>query len=369
MFTKASNNLFGILVAFISSLVVLSLGLTNPAYNWDMIGYVASALHRDGYQGESLLLRTYSVVKTEVSEAVFNELTQGEYRDTVSKDPEALTQQLPFYSIRVIYVELIRLMHSFGMNYAKATYIISAISAFIAMFILAGICSHQRIPLFAAPFVAFSAGLFEIARISTPDALATLVALAAIYLLLKEKYLPVVMNAALLPLIRTDYIILSFLLCAIIYFYDKKRSALSGLALALIFYFCVNEIHGNYGWLTIFNFTLINITPYPEFMKPSKDLLLYVYAYIRGFQQLINHRHFIIYGITAFVITKTLPLSKDDKNLHALLIIPLCFSALHFILFPAYFARFYVFPVSLIIIWLIRELRESLHNPPPDRVR
>ena len=90
-------------LGFSSSFYVLSIGfaiffigITRPAHNWDMIGYMASAYYQDGVRGGDLSIKTYKDLKVEVGDAYFDEFVKGDYREGVYRDPEALKQQIPF---------------------------------------------------------------------------------------------------------------------------------------------------------------------------------------------------------------------------------------------------------------------------------
>ena len=135
MFPVASRYI--VLVA--TAVGVFLIGVSRPLHGWDMIGYVASAYQLDGYRGHDLLSRTFSDVRADVDDDTFTILTQGEgriernYRETVHVDPIALTQQIPFYSIRIAYVELMRAVSLLGPNYSRSSYIISATFASLAV--------------------------------------------------------------------------------------------------------------------------------------------------------------------------------------------------------------------------------------------
>lgn len=59
---QATTAIFAIRAAFIaiSAIAVIAIGLMRPYHNWDMIGYVAAAYHKDGYRGEDLSQLTFN---------------------------------------------------------------------------------------------------------------------------------------------------------------------------------------------------------------------------------------------------------------------------------------------------------------------
>ncbi len=170
-----------------------------------------AAISKDGYRGSDLTRKTYDEIRKEVRSKTFSQLTTGKYRETVFADPSSLEQQIPFYSVRVGYIELIRLLKNIGLSYAKSTYVISAIFASLSVLMLGLIILKTGVPMGMLPVVIAVAGYTELAALSTPDAMACFFSLLAIYSLMTGGRL-VFLIAALLPLIRTDFIVLSGLL-------------------------------------------------------------------------------------------------------------------------------------------------------------
>lgn len=163
---------FRYLIIIATAATILIYGIMKPEYNWDMIAYVAAAYYKDDYRGVDLTRETYGDIKKEVNAKRFSKLIIGEYRETVFRDPASLEQQLPFYSLRVAYIELIRLFKRFGLSYTKATYVISAIFASLSVLVLGLIILEAAVSIAILPFIVALTGYFEIARLSTPDAMA-----------------------------------------------------------------------------------------------------------------------------------------------------------------------------------------------------
>jgi hypothetical protein len=127
---------------------------------------------REGYRGADLTRQTYGEIKKEVGDKKFAKLVAGENRNTVFSDPVALEQQLPFYAIRVAYIELIRLLKKLGLSYTKSTYVISVIFASLSILLLGLIILRTGAPIAALPIAAAVTGYPELAGLSKPDAMA-----------------------------------------------------------------------------------------------------------------------------------------------------------------------------------------------------
>ena len=67
----------GVGQALATAMAVLVLGCTNPADNWDIIGYVAATHQYDGVQGENLHQATFNEIKAEVTSNTYRKLTEG----------------------------------------------------------------------------------------------------------------------------------------------------------------------------------------------------------------------------------------------------------------------------------------------------
>lgn len=338
----------------LTALYFLISGLTNPSYNWDIVAYVAAAHHEDGLKGKKLSSATYSDIRREVDDDTFKELTVGEYVDVVFQNPKSLEQQLPFYTIKVAYIQFMRAMHALGVSYVSSTYIISAIFTSASVLMVALFLFQFGASLLWLPVAATVAGYGTIATYSTPDAIACFFALLLMVLFTRGNIASYVV-AAVLPLVRTDLAILSILTMAFDFHRKRRIYPILSAAAALVAYVIVNRTAGNYGWLALFNFTFIKITPYPAQMQISDDVRAYIQAYVTGFGNFISSRHFLIYVLAAFALV----FRQGREGLtprNSAMIICLLYAGAHFALFPVYEDRFFAFPASLLFTSLIASL-------------
>ena len=343
---------YGVLLT--TATVILLLGLLNPDRNWDMIAYVAASYYQEGYRGADLTKQTYGEIKKEVSDKKFAKLVAGEYRNTVFRDPAALEQQLPFYAIRVGYIELIRLFNKLGLSYARSTYVISAIFASLSILVLGLIILRTGTPIAVLPVVVAVTGYPELAGLSTPDAMACFFSLLGIYSLLTKRRL-VFLVAAALPLVRTDFILLSGLLMIYTYFKVSRFFSLFSILLSVAFYILVNKLNGNYGYLTIFNFSFIGkLTPYPSDMVISHKISDYLKPYLLLIRDLITHSYGAIFVLSLYLLRIKPTGIKYDADFYCLFALPFIFMIVHLLLFPSMEYRFLVFSASLIFVWSLR---------------
>lgn len=348
-------------------LVLLYFASLGPVYNWDMIGYVAAAYHKDGYRGQELLDKTYSAVRNEVNADVYADLVGGRnphYRQTVATDPVALEQQLPLYSIRVIYVDMMRALKRLGMEYPASTYRISIFFSILCVFALGLLCVQQRVPLIAVPFVVLASGYVELVALSLPDAMACFFALLATWAVLdgrKFAYLLV----ALLPLVRTDYFILSCLLMAYSFWKGNRLASSITIVIVLAFYFAINTLYAHYGWLTLFNFTFMESSPYPAELSLSTNSMDYIRPYFAAGAAFLTHAHMPFYFLAIFLLVKSWKSISVDASLLLLFVVPLVFLVLHLALFPLLQERFFVYSSSLMLIWILKQLDQAMTQSQP----
>lgn len=353
---------FRLSVILATALFVFAAGAEKPARNWDMIGYVAASLHSDGYSGKELQEKTYAIVRNDAGADTFNDLVKGDYRATVFTDPKSLEQHLPGYSIRVVYIGSMKILHYFGLDYAKSTYVASAAFASLSVLILGIIFGEMKIPIVALPFIAVSCGVVEVAGMSAPDAAACFFSLLAVYSMTKSAA-AASMIAVILPSVRTDFILLSLLITAYLFAVSRRWIPIAALAGAAGGYLLINKLCGNYGWLNVFNFTLIKLTPYPADLVPSRHLMDYIKPYAVCIYGLTRSVHFFLYAFgicyayAAYSkVRGRIALSGIHKSTVAFLIIPGCFAVAHMLLFPIYLPRFFVFSACTIAIWLTNRI-------------
>lgn len=353
--------MFGSYLKNVTVAIVFSLtffmGYAKPLYNWDMITYVASAFHMDGLSGQQLSEATYDLVREEVGEERFNSLIEGDYRSVVYRDPRSLEQQLPFYTPRVFYIGAMRFLSSLGFNYAESSYLVSSLFSAASVFLVALILGQFSVSVYVLPLVVLFSGLVQLARYSTPDAMACFFALTAFYMLISGR-IYYLMIAAILPLVRTDFIILSLLFSVNGVLERRKLIAVSSAFVAILLYLVVNREMGNYGWLTIFNFTLIEIDPYPKDLEFSIYWKDYLRPYISTVWNLTKHLHGLIFFL-AFALWYTAKkkdsteLTLEDRSLWICLV----FVVLHLLAFPVYKDRFFTSTAIIGLIYTLSKVR------------
>jgi hypothetical protein len=358
------NKIRDIGIIVFTVIITFSVGYLKPLHNMDMVGYVASAFHMDGLKGQELSEQTFADIENEVGSDTFDTLTaDGGYRSELYQNNRALEQHLPFYTPRVLYLESMRVLGDFGLSYSKSSYLISSFFAAASVLIIAVLLKQLNVSVYFLPFIVIFSGLITLARLSSPDAMACFFSLSALSLLIGRN-MSYLIIAAVLPLIRTDFLILSLLLVIYSYLSGSKVLGIISALVAIISYLLINKVMGNYGWLTIFNFTFINTDPYPAEMVISSDWLNYIKPYVKVAITFMTHPHGIIYLV---VIVLWVHLRKQVSSLnfieHPSIIISLSFVVLHVLAFPAYWDRFFVFAAVIGLVFIFQRLGKDKNHP------
>ena len=374
------------LVLLATAACVLVIGIRRPLYDWDIIGYVASAYQLDGHSGQDLLGRTFKDIRSDVDAETFRTLTEGgdqravrDYRRTVASDPVALSQQIPFYSIRVIYVGLIRAVGRLGPSYSEASTLVSAVSGALAVLVLGRILVVAGVHVALLPLVALASGFAELARSSAPDALELFFALLCALALLKGSAMSLVF-AAVLPATRTDFLLVSLLVLCVEFVRGRKVPALISMAAASVVYVVVNKSSGNYGWTTLITLSEVSLLAYPAELTHGPSVPEYVKIYAFGLFNFVSSIQFMIYLLAAyplyFQLKKNgarlslgfgkflLKMGRRDGGLVALYFVPVLYAVGHIVLFPHYEPRYFVFSVTLVSVWILSRARSQVFRRP-----
>ncbi len=355
--------------------------LENPYHNWDMIGYVASA---ESYQNNDIYVvhgNTYNALKLHVPENKFKELinSSSEYRNTIFMSADSLDQQLPYYQIRVLYIQLINLLSRIEIPKYYSTHFISAVSVFVSLILISHILFSNLNAHFIfsfTPIALANFGVLAVARCSTPDALAFLCSTIVFLLFLSKKHLFFLVVLPMLVLVRTDLIILTIAFSLYYIMIDRKYASyyIVSLITSLFIYLGVNSYFGNYGWHTIFYVTLIERITNPEGIIFKVSLYEYFHSLYKGLGGALTSFSFITYFLSSLVIfiyhiKKSFifeVFSTPNKySLEIIHYINIAFFIGHFILFPVVWDRFFVtqYTFTLILFFvLLYKFNKSKHS-------
>jgi hypothetical protein len=238
-----------VFVLFLCGIAAFS--FLRPFYNWDLLGYVGATLMIEENKPAVLHQKTYDYVKNSIPPGQFAQLIadNNPYRKAVASDPVYFESQVHLYTIRPLYVGLMYSLSRIGVNIVSASVLISVVSSFfIGLLFRTWLLKYVQgfanvlICMLMIPLT----GVAELARLSTPDALSTVIILAAMFLFIEEKKF--ILSAVLLVLsilARADNILIVLTFFTFFTYYSLnvykfgKGTYAFILAISLILFSCI----------------------------------------------------------------------------------------------------------------------------------
>jgi hypothetical protein len=272
----------------------------QPQYTWDVVGYIGASIPSSN--PEVIYQQTFAAMKPILADPANKEAQpDNPYRADVASNPYHFAEQVTFYSIKPVYVDLIRAFHLAGLSYPKAAVAISAVSSFLLAVLLWLWLSPYLagLPLIACcTMIMLSPNILGLARWATPDCLATFVAALAFYLILERRLY--FWGCAIIVCgiwVRTDVLVLAGIVVLFLWIRGKldfpQFAALSVLSVGS--YFAINHFAGNYGWPTLFYNSFLGgvIAPGETIIHISGSA--YVHQVVRGAYMWLISGSFALY--------------------------------------------------------------------------
>ncbi len=346
----------------------------RPAYNWDMLAYMAIVLKagHPGWDVNRIHERTYQIAKQKVPATEYGYLIQSAYQERMAKDPSAFYAQLPFYAVKPLYLAMIYMLYKAGIGLPVATLLPSILAYFcmgLLLFHWLGRYLKLLLALISSLLIMYATFMILLARISTPDAVSSLWLLAAFYFILEKPSTAFMFLFFLLSVFtRLDNIVTCFIILSFLFFVRKwkkqiflRQYVLMMLAL-IISYFAITLVTVRpFGW---------NILYYPAFVHyfnlsyafhPLFSLKAYLaLLYSHAITTIVFH-HFTLFAFLALVVS--IPISRHplpkigfDQWFCMLLIFIIL---IRFILYPNIDDRFYISFYVCILILLVKKFDTS----------
>jgi hypothetical protein len=353
VFNRKNILLTGCYLVF--SLLGLATSLLRPGLNWDVFGYVAAVRALETSDARDIHTFAYETVRASVPEAEFLAMAPPDgsgYKSTMRHNPAAFAEQLPHYRLRLLYVGPLFLLYKAGVNLVFATYLISGLAVCAGLWVGFMIVRRELSGawLAALPPLAVAFGALHIARLSSPDGLAFLGVVLACGLFLWGRCELLIVLPALVA-VRTELVLFSvpFLLTLLWHARFRRRYVAVSAAIAVLLYLGLSWHYRYPGWETAF-YTLIEMTPYPLSVPHHVTPGQYMAVLMRGVEEALKDPAFMAYlaGVAAALFVLFERARRGGRwsealrePAAALVLLCLLYVAVHFVLFPVDFTRFY----------------------------
>lgn len=368
-FGRLSAWLGGLLLAgFIALTAVYA--TTQPAVNWDMIAYLASAEMVEGDKDIQTVHRdVYAKIKDSVSPAEYDELATGDnYRLRQSTDAEAFGSMLVMYKVKYLYIEaIIALKPMLGdVNVMNVMSVVAGLvlgGVAIAWLWSAGALALA--PIFVGLF-AFT-GYAELMRNGGPDIVQAAFFSLGAYIYWRNPSWISIIAATLLFLIsfavRPELlIVLIGLVLALALFGGRAIVPIVATVVGFLLYPLLTGAADHPGWWTHFMFSLRTYSETLVGFDPEFNIIYYFTALARGITYSLLQQSWLLLTLLAVLMRYMLWRSDVPMDKTANLLFWGCLFGLggKFIVFPIPDTRTYFTPLFVLYLSLAPALKEYL---------
>ncbi len=233
-----------------------------------------------------------------------------------------MVQQEPFYAIRPLYIEAVRLL---------PLRLISPLAYFAIGIVL---LLWLRSPWLSLPLLLLPASVAA-SREVTPDALSTLFVVTGFYLLVKRRHLGGVLMLVLSLTVRTDNLFI--LAPALVWLVWDRVMPLpyAGCiaAAACVYLAVVQHFSGNYGWAVLIAHNIHPLVAPAEYVGRLSALQYFSYLAQGAKGILVMTSVWVFLGVGAW---------KLNRAMRPLLLISAAFAVIHIVVFPVPEDRYFL---------------------------
>ena len=344
-----------VLVIYLTGLGAVSYHLYGtPIYRMDAIQYMGNALLMDSTDIVKIHQQVYSEVGRSVPEPERGELLghqpgapldQNRSRELRSRDAYRYGEFLPLFAIRPLYNQLIYLSYKSGVGLLRSTVLIAASSYFllgVIIFVWMYKFSSSLIAAVLSLLVMLSSPMLSLGRENISDGAATLVAFAALYLILENKPLVLGLSGLLAAIyFRTDFVVLALPALALCWL--KRRITLWQATvlgvLAVVSTLLINYCAGDYGIRMLYYRNFVGTPSAPGEMTALFSLRDYISGLESGVRLAAGSFFipFLLLGLAG---------ALRATRARGLFLVAVAYSVMHFAVLPnwqeRWFAMFYL---------------------------
>jgi hypothetical protein len=274
------------LVGLIAAVAAFNVWRTPPRYNWDLLPYIAIAKSYDIASPKELHRATYDLAEQRVPAERYRAMVLTEpYRVALARDSDLFAQVLPFYRVKPLYPFVLHLLDRAGIDPVLGGTWLSWLAYFAIAVLLGWWCGRHLPPLVTAlcvPLVVSSGAVTGLSGWFSPDALSTLVMLAATILIVEGHAKAGWPTMAFAVVVRPDNLIFLglFGLWALWRRLPNRAWIVATMAAGCVLQLLENRAAANYGWKLLFHNAMVQRVFRPAEFQPVLDFAGYVDVYV-----------------------------------------------------------------------------------------
>lgn len=326
--------------------------LKHPAFNWDMLAYLALAQETPESTPAGLHDLAYDQMREAAPPGKYMTLVgENDYRIRQAADAAAFASMLPMYRIKLLYVKAIGALSRVTdpitairlINVAAALAIGGAL-----LWWLGSACALAHAPLVAA--FAGLAGYMPMLRLGTPDMASAALILGGVIAFRQRR--EALTAVALFPafLTRPDNIVFLALLAGLgLVLRVRALGAVAAFAASLAAYVPLTDYADHAGWWSHVWFGTVEYVPTLDGFEPPFSLAVYLHSLVFGAARAVIEGGWPLLAGLAIgwgVVLARLGVRLARRDM-AIILAALLAMAGKFVLFPIYDGRLY-FPLSII---------------------
>lgn len=283
--SRAFFDRLGVILLVTTVLMLSVVTWLRPGYNWDMVAYVATALENRIDDPVQLHAETWKEIEKGANEGDLRLLRYDqEYKQHQWENPVDFKSQLSMYRVKVAYIGLIRALEPIvGLDKAAILLSILPSLAFgtLCLYWLRREDALQG-TLILVPVLGL-ADYLHMTTLVTPDMLTSLMALAAIYLLMRQRDVAACLVLFASVFVRPDSLILVFaiLIAAVVFGWRKTPFVVTFIA-AFVAAMAISHYQGHPGWWAHFYFSTVQAQDSMANFNPSFSWAAVAKGYVDG---------------------------------------------------------------------------------------
>lgn len=255
---------------------------THQYYNADIEAYMGlvykinkpemsiNEIHKKVF--DELKVRNPKIFTDNLNDTESETIGANNYYYTLSKNANAYEEELEFFTVKPFYNAINSVFYKFGVSASTSTFLISIISYTLLIFLLFIFLNHQikktELAFTLTILISLFKPLLDSTRHATPDMLACLLLLLAVYFFIYKKNILLTTVFSMLTIFtRPEYFIFfSFLLVLITIFRKSFPYKISEVAICYSFLslsFIIIQLYSKISWGVLFmnQFTKVQFFP------------------------------------------------------------------------------------------------------------